>query len=89
LDVAHHSIAYTSVQPRPFEGEKIVRHAIKIEAKAGEELSSASRINFSKIYTVEHKVKVKAIGRVADDYLPWVLRYYMQSNGLSGSQQSQ
>jgi len=35
-----------------------------------EKLHPLSRINFSKVYTVEHNVKVKSIGRISKKSMP-------------------
>jgi hypothetical protein len=60
-------------------GETMNRHPIKINAISHESLNAASRINFSKVYTVEHNLKVKQIGKVDDQYLSWVEYYHQQS----------
>lgn len=80
-DATHHAIAYTSKNPPlPVEGENIDRTPIKIEPRGGNVLTSMSRINFSKVYTIEHKLKVKNIGSVPAEYMAWVTYYYRLSN---------
>ena len=82
-DPLHHSVAYTTNNaPELLEGEVLNRYAIKIDAEDGECLQPESRINFSKIYTIEHNVKVKKIGKVAKEYLVWVLHYCKESTGI-------
>jgi hypothetical protein len=69
---SHHAIIYTSrkapnPQPNelPVEGENGMLKAIRVEPHSRQEkLDSLSRINFSKIYTVEHNVKVYDFGDV-------------------------
>lgn len=36
---------------------------------SGERLASESRVNYAKIHTIEHNVKVRIIGRVVDEHL--------------------
>jgi hypothetical protein len=82
-DAGHHAIAYmTARAPNPLPDEQLNRHSIKIIPRGGEQLHAASRINFSKIYTVEHNLKVKSIGVVPDEYLAWVKLYCQESTGL-------
>lgn len=80
-DAREHAIAYTGdYPPLPLPGENMDRHAIKIEPRGGNILNERSRINFSKIYTIEHNLKVKNIGSVPKEYMSWVSYYYRQSN---------
>ena len=68
----HHSIVYTGAappQPRhnelPVGNEKGMMEPIGVKATVhGERLDKMSRINFGKIYTVEHNVKVYDFGNV-------------------------
>lgn len=82
-DACHHSIAYTSESPPDqLHGEDMDRIAIKINSRNGETLRPTSRINYSKVYTIEHNLRVKDIGKVAEGYFEWVVRYYRESNGV-------
>jgi hypothetical protein len=82
-DAQHHSIAYTgSTPPFPLSGENMVRHPIRIKPRSSEKFHKASRINFSKIYTIEHNVKVKNIGKVDDEYMPLIMQYIKESTGI-------
>jgi hypothetical protein len=63
-----HAIIYSGeTAPRPLPGEpKFLKSPIRIIPKApGEKVPKESRINYAKIYTVEHNVKVKFIGHIA------------------------
>jgi hypothetical protein len=84
-DAKHHAIAYMGdTKPAAFEGENLVKHAIKIDPRNGATLHEASRINFSKVYTIEHHIKVKSIGVVPEEYMVWV-RYYWDELMSSGT----
>lgn len=41
-----------------------------------EKLAPTSRINYGKVYTIEHNVKVKSIGMVQQSSLPYLTRQY-------------
>ena len=87
-DAIHHAIAYTSEQaPEPLDGERFNKHAIKIEPSAGQWLHDASRVNFSKVYTIEHNCKVKSIGMVSAQHQAWVNYYYEAVHGLRQEEQ--
>ncbi|KAF2415379.1 hypothetical protein EJ08DRAFT_571302, partial [Tothia fuscella] len=67
----HHAIIYTGKEPKPQKNEKPkgkehgMRRPIKVRPKAHtDKLDDMSRINFAKIYTVEHNVKVYDFGKV-------------------------
>src|SRR5947209_2055456 len=66
----YHAIVYTGDKPpKQLDGEpKLFKKPIKVilEVK-GEKLRSESRVNYSKIYTVEHNVKVVFIGKIHKD----------------------
>jgi len=72
-----HAIAFVgSEQPRcqpgevPAEGEKGMMGPIRVVPKKKQDkMHDMSRINFAKIYTVEHNVKVYDFGDVHRDYL--------------------
>jgi hypothetical protein len=71
-----HAIAYTSKEPEllpgeePAEGEYGMMAAIRVKPKSRQEkLQKESRINFAKIYTVEHNVKVCEFGDVHEKHL--------------------
>lgn len=82
-DALHHSIAYTSrTPPSPSPNETMNRHPIKVDPRGGNLLNAMSRINFSKVYTVEHNLKVKNIGSVPEEHMAWVRYYYrISTNG--------
>ena len=64
----------------PEEERYLVKKPIAIErASSDQELDRMSRLNFGKIYTVEHNVKVMAVGKVTKDSLPFLLGYWRAS----------
>jgi hypothetical protein len=68
--------------PNALPGENLVKYPIKIDPRGNEQLHFASRINFSKVYTVEHNLKVKAIGVVPKEWLAYVKLYWEEAMGL-------
>lgn len=64
-----HAIIYTGDRPpKPIEGEEAPpNRPIQVVSKTHrDKLDKASRVNYAKIYTVEHNVKVQFIGRIAE-----------------------
>ncbi|KAG4439648.1 hypothetical protein IFR05_004845 [Cadophora sp. M221] len=63
-----HAIVYMDGQlPQPLPGEALSLEPIKVNPKTNrDKLDPASRVNYAKIYTVEHNVKVQFIGKISD-----------------------
>lgn len=70
ITVDTHGIVYTGDKPpKPLKGEsrlswppvQIIGHSKR------DKLSSKSRVNYAKIYTVEHNVKVLFVGKIAKE----------------------
>lgn len=54
----------------------MTKEALAVKISAPDlKLDRMSRINFGKIYTVEHNVKVLPIGKIAKDSLPKLTKY--------------
>jgi hypothetical protein len=51
---------------------------IKVE-EAGESIDPTSRIDFGRVYTVEHNIKVLKVGRIPNDFLPRLEQYFVDS----------
>lgn len=51
---------------------------IKVE-EPNEVLSSRSRLDFGRVFTVEHNIKVLRVGRIPDSFLPKLQEYYRES----------
>jgi hypothetical protein len=64
----------------PEEERDLIKKPIAVEkASDDQKLDIMSRVNFKKIYTIEHNVKVMSVGKVTRDSLPVLLKYWMQS----------
>jgi hypothetical protein len=62
-----HAVIYTGKPPPEIKGENLPNKAIEVLPNtARDKLAPESRVNYSKLYTVEHNVKVHFIGRIAD-----------------------
>lgn len=63
-----HAIIYMGEEaPEPLERESLSLRSIKVDPKTPrDKLEPESRINYAKIYTVEHNVKVLFIGKIAE-----------------------
>ncbi|KAI9723285.1 MAG: hypothetical protein M1812_001168 [Candelaria pacifica] len=76
-----HAIIFTGDKvPQYLEGEdKITKDALQVIPDSPDAiLDLRSRVNFGKIYTVEHNVKVKTVGLVAPGSMTKLKRYYEQ-----------
>jgi hypothetical protein len=62
-----HAIIYTGGHPpHELEGEKkLHKRAVQVIPKTPHKLDLASRVNYAKLYTIEHNVKVCFIGKIA------------------------
>ena len=82
-DKRAHSIVYmTDTRPSclPEEKRDLTKKPIAVEkASDDQKLDIMSRLNFKKIYTIEHNVKVMNVGKVTKDSLPILLKYWKQS----------
>lgn len=68
--------------PTVLKKEKMTKKAIKIEImNPSDKLDPLSRINYAKVYTVEHNVKVLFIGQVARHYEQQVVLDYNDTHG--------
>jgi len=60
-----HAVIYTSKAPVMKPGERITKKSIKMDPfSPRDRLDPTSRINYAKLYTVEHDVKVHFVGKV-------------------------
>jgi hypothetical protein len=78
-DRAAHSIIYMKGED-PFQADDefdIIKEAIAvIPANREQKLDRMSRLNFGKVHTVEHNVRVMPVGRVAQQSLPYFEGYW-------------
>ena len=69
----YYTVVYSSVdtkpQPLPYENITIESFTIVLE-EPGETIAPTSRLDFGKIYTVEHNLKILRIGRILPNHLP-------------------
>jgi hypothetical protein len=65
----YHAMIYTSrAVPSPLWGEQLVKRAVRMELSSPEEkLDPTSRVNYAKVYTIEHNVRVCFIGKIHAD----------------------
>ena len=80
-----HAVVYSSKSEGPYvlEREKglMTKHPIRVEViKETHKLDPLSRLNYAKLYTVEHNVKVLFIGKVAKNYERDVRYSYMETH---------
>jgi hypothetical protein len=99
----NHGVIYTGKEEpapqreeQPVEGEIGMLKAIRVNPRSRtEKLDPLSRIDFSRIYTVEHKVKVSDVGDVHKDHFirlrrqwRYVLDQDLQAPGLEKNRES-
>ena len=67
-EIQAHAVIYDSKSRNPPQKEnRMIKEAIAVDLVQGEKLDAKSRINYSKINTVEHTVKVLEIGMISKD----------------------
>jgi hypothetical protein len=81
-EIKAHAVIYmvgTSSAAAP--DERIVKNPIAVNpAREDQKLHPMSRINFDKIYTIEHNVKVMNVGKVVDDSLHNLSIYFINTH---------
>ena len=65
----YHAMIYTGREiPSPLPGEQLVKRAVRMEPSSPEEiLDPKSRVNYAKVYTIEHNIRVRFVGKIHDD----------------------
>jgi hypothetical protein len=68
-----HAVVYSSRRDGPYISDReeglMTKKSIRIEIKdPSHKLDPMSRLNYAKVYTVEHNVKVLFVGKVAENY---------------------
>jgi len=72
-----HAVIYTGQAPIFKDGEQISKRSIRMVPKSSRhKLDPASRINYAKVYTVEHNVKVYFVGEIAEKHEQQVVTDY-------------
>jgi hypothetical protein len=77
---AHTVIHMTGAQPTGLQdGHLMNKEPIAVEpASPDQKLNKWSRLDFRRVHTVEHNVKVKNIGRVAKKSMPYLESYFKE-----------
>ncbi|KAG4429996.1 hypothetical protein IFR05_014521 [Cadophora sp. M221] len=77
-----HAVVYSSreAEPKPLPYENITTggFAVVLE-EPGETIAPMSRIDFGKIYTVEHNLKILRVGRVHPGHLPRLEEVFIEA----------
>ncbi|CAG8972380.1 hypothetical protein HYALB_00007133 [Hymenoscyphus albidus] len=84
VQVDEHAIIYTEY-PESVDGESVIaKNAIRMVPKTPQDkLNYASRINYAKIYTIEHNIPVRFIGHIAEEcQKQFSLDYEEQGNSM-------
>jgi hypothetical protein len=80
----HHAVIYTGKEPELLAGERekgLTRQSIKMSYKdPRHKLDKMSRLNYAKLYTIEHNVKVWFIGHISKEWERQVKWDYDQSH---------
>jgi hypothetical protein len=78
---AHAVIHMSDAQPYQSPDERdIIKKAIKVVAASPEQkLDPMSRLNFSRVHTVNHFVKAMNVGMVHKDSIPFLMGYFQNS----------
>ena len=80
-----HAVVYSSKRRGPYmlEDEKrlMTKHPIRVEViKDAHKMDPLSRLNYAKLYTIEHNVKVLFIGKVAKNFERYVKLGYNEAH---------
>jgi hypothetical protein len=84
VDQGQHAIIYMQGQaPARLAAETgMVKEPLQVIPAAGhQKLDQMARVNFSKVYTVEHNVKVMDVGKVSQDSLTKLMAYWRVAVG--------
>ena len=77
----YHAVIYTSKSPEMKRGEKITKKPVKMDPiTPRDKLDPTSRINYAKVYTVEHNVKVHFVGKIIDKHEQRVVTDYNKTH---------
>ena len=80
----YHSQVYTGdYVPNLLPGERLVKRPIKVlldEHMADQPLHHTSRLNYARVHSLEHNIRVCPVGKIDESDLKWVLQYYKEAN---------
>lgn len=78
-----HCIIYTD-SAKPHQSEQILNKSIQMKPRTPrDKLDTASRLNFAKVYTVEHNVKVLFIGKISSGHVDRLVNTFNRINMVS------
>jgi hypothetical protein len=80
-----HAIVYQAGRPQPLASpdEKLSKDPLGIVLEdSREKLDRMSRIDFGKVYTVQHNLKVVNVGRISSSDMDRLKWYYNESMGI-------
>ena len=76
-----HAMIYTGQAPPMLKKERITKKSIRMEPLSQRhKLDETSRINYAKLYTVEHNVKVQFVGTIARKYQQQLVTDYNETH---------
>ena len=77
---AHAIIHMTDVEPVLLPEERFMRkNPIAVDgASEDKKLHPTSRIRFDKVYTIEHNVLVRNVGKISEHSMPYFLKYWRE-----------
>jgi hypothetical protein len=83
VDQGQHAIIYMQGQaPARLAAETgMVKEPLEVIPAGHQKLDRMSRVNFAKMYTVEHNVKVMDVGKVSQDSLTKLTAYWRTAVG--------
>lgn len=71
-------------EPKVLGGERLSKEPFPINVEEPtEKIDPLSRLNFGRIYTVEHNIKVRKVGRIPDEHLPRLNEYFEETFAFS------
>jgi hypothetical protein len=59
---------------------QMTKQPLAVDSVKGQKLDGLSRVNFDKVYTVEHNIKVMDIGRISQTSMPKLISYWKIEN---------
>ena len=89
INIANHAIVYVAgTEPKPLPKEErpgMGNFPIVLEDKFAT-IDQSSRLNFGKIYTVEHNIKVRSIGKISKEFVPRLKEALQMAMGVGLSE---
>jgi hypothetical protein len=83
IDLKAHAIIHMKGDPpkKEYLDRRLDKEPLQVTPDyQGAKLESSSLLNFGKVYTVEHNVKVRSIGQITDVSKPKLIHYWKQQS---------